>query len=355
MAQLIFLSKIEQVAAHLQQEVMRGRWVHQIPGREEISSEIGVNSKTVEAALKLMEKRGILIPQGTGKRRRISDTIEGRPPALTIRLMIYEWSDRTQTYNVEVLHQLSAMGHTVMFSEKSLRELDMDLEQVANFVKNNPADAWVVMAGPKEILAWFAEQKFPTFAQFGRSRDLPIAGVRVNKTIAMVDAVGKLISLGHRRIVMLSRTERRKPDPGMLEKAFLEELEKHGIKTGSYHLPDWNDTIADFHRCLDSLFSATPPTAIFISEAPHFIAAQQHLIRKGITAPRDVSLICDDPNLVFSWCQPSISHMTWDAKPVVASVLQWAKKVSRGKSDLKQKTVMAKFIEGGTIGPVPMV
>ena len=347
------MSKIEQVAEHLRQEMMRGKWRKEIPGREELAAELGVNSKTVEAALRLLEIKGILIPQGAGRRRKIANLTNNAPPALQIKIMLYEQADRSESYFVEAFHQLTALGHVTTFAEKSLHDLGMDVKRVAGYVKNNPADAWVVVGGSQEILEWFAEQKFPVFAQFGRCREIPIAGVRVSKISAQSEAVSKLVSLGHRRIVMLARTERRKPNPGMLEQAFLDELENHGITTGNYHLPDWKDNIAGFHRCLDSLFGATPPTALFISEASHFIAAQQHLVRMGIVIPRDVSLICQDPNMAFSWCVPEISHIKWDSQPVVKSILKWANRVARGNDNRKQNVILAEFVEGGTIVPAP--
>jgi len=351
MAKLIFKSKIEQVALHLQEEMARGRWNKEIPGREELSSELGVNSKTVESALQLLESKGVLIPQGAGRRRKISDLVDHALPALHIRLLIYEDSDRTEIDTVETVHQLSALGHIVSFSDKSLQDFGMNVKRVATYVEKNPADAWVVLGGSREILQWFADRNLPVFAKFGRCSDIAISGVRVNKVPALTDAVRKLVSLGHRRIVMLARSERRKPNPGLLEREFLEELERNGIKTGSYHLPDWDDHIEGFHRCLDSLFTTTPPTAIFLSEAREMIAAQQHLACKGIIAPRDISLICQDPSNTFSWCIPKISHIHWDSKPVVNSILQWANRLARGKDIKKQKIVFAEFVEGETIGP----
>lgn len=353
MAKLIFKSKIEQVALHLQEEMARGRWNKEIPGREELSSELGVNSKTVESALQLLESKGVLIPQGAGRRRKISDLVDHALPALHIRLLIYEDSDRTEIDTVETVHQLSALGHIVSFSDKSLQDFGMNVKRVATYVEKNPADAWVVLGGSREILQWFAERNLPVFAKFGRCSDIAISGVRVNKVPALTDAVRKLVSLGHRRIVMLARSERRKPNPGLLEREFLEELERNGIKTGPYHLPDWDDNIEGFHRCLDALFTTTPPTAIFLSEAREMIAAQQHLACKGIIAPRDISLICQDPSNAFSWCIPKISHIHWNSKPVVNSILQWANRLARGKDIKKQKIVFAEFVEGETIGPAP--
>lgn len=347
------MSKIEQVAAHLREELIRGRWTKEIPGREELATELGVNSKTVESALRLLEAKGVLISQGAGRRRKIANLNSSAPPALRIKLMLYEESDRENIYFLKALHQLSALGHVTSFSDKSLNDLGMSVERVANYVRQNPVDAWVIIGGSREILTWFSEQEIPVYALFGRSGELPIASVGVNKIPAMTEAVRKLVSLDHRRIVMLTRTERRKPNPGMFEQAFLDELVQHGIKIGTYHLPDWEDNIAGFHRCLESLFTTTPPTALFISEATRLIAAQQHLARKGIIAPENISLICHDPSEAFSWCDPEISHINWDTNLVFNSILRWSNSIARGKDYRKQHWLLAEFVGGGTIGPAP--
>jgi DNA-binding LacI/PurR family transcriptional regulator len=99
-------------------------------------------------------------------------------------------------------------------------------------------------------------------------------------------------------------------------------------------------------------FSNLPPTAMIISEAPLLIAAQQHLARRGILAPRDVSLVCDDADIAFSWCEPLVSHIRWDSRPVVNRMVQWVDNVARGKEDRRQSLIQAEFVEGGTVGPL---
>ena len=90
-----------------------------------------------------------------------------------------------------------------------------------------------------------------------------------------------------------------------------------------------------------------------ISESSLFVSAMQHLSRKGILAPEHVSLICDDPDRVFHWCDPMISHIGWDPDPVIRRVLQWADHVARGKEDMKQTFTKSEFVRGGTIGRPP--
>lgn len=352
MENLKLLNFHEQLAAYLREQIMRGVWHGEMPGAPSLAVKLGVDHRMVIAAFGLLENEGLLAPQGAGRRRRIILPENHSPAGLRVQILPYEKGDRQLYYVVELLHRLLEMGHIASLSPKSLQEMNMDLEQVARYVEKTEVDAWIVMSGSRAILEWFAKQPKPVFAFAGRWRKVPIAASSPDKVPALRTAVRRLVDLGHRRIVMLIREERRKPVPGFFERVFLEELESHGIRTGQYNLPDWKDDLNDFHRCLDALFRHTPPTAMFIDIMPLFIAAQQHLAQCGIIAPRDVSLVCLDPDPAFDWCQPSVAHIHWDPNPLVRRMTRWADNVARGKEDRRQSVSKTKFVEGGTIGPV---
>ena len=151
---------------------------------------------------------------------------------------------------------------------------------------------------------------------------------------------------------MVAREERRKPYPGLMERTFLDELEAFGIATGAYNLPDWEDCPDGLHDRIDSLFRYTPPTALIIGEVPIYIAVERHLARLGLLTPRDVSLVCLDPNPFMIWSRPVVSHISWDSGPMIRRIVGWANNVARGKDDRRQSFTKAEFVEGGTIGPV---
>jgi DNA-binding LacI/PurR family transcriptional regulator len=203
------------------------------------------------------------------------------------------------------------------------------------------------------VVEWFAKQPTPAFSLFGRRHKVPIASTGPDKLPALKKSIERLIELGHRRIVMILREEHRKPKPGFVAQALLDTLKEHGLPTGPYNLPDWENNPEDLRRCLDSLFHTTPPTALIIDEAFMLTVTQQYLARLGIIAPQKVSLICADPDPTFNWYSPTISHISWDSRKLVQQVVRWANNIARGKIDTREDHVKAEFIEGGTIGPVP--
>jgi DNA-binding transcriptional regulator YhcF (GntR family) len=355
-------SPAEQVAAHLEAEILSGRWQETMPGVIRLSSEMGVNRTTIQAGLRLLEARGLLQPGGEKKRRRIvlptSHDMRrmlldnGSARRLRVKILIFSKGDEISRDALHLVQHLHMTRHDPEFASRSLWSLGMDVRRVARFVGKNPADAWVVIAGSREILEWFAEQPTPCFALLGGFRGVNLAGAKPGKIPAQRKALQRLVALGHRRIVKVVMNDRIYPELGKAEQTFLDDLKSLGIPTSEYNLPAWGEHPAMFYKRLDSLFRHTPPTAVFLDAVSLFYAARDHLALQGIVAPRDVSLICDDPDSSFEWMEPSVAHIHWSFQPIARRVAQWLENIASGKDDRRQALLRAKFVDGGTIGPV---
>lgn len=347
----IALSAVEQLVEHLREEIRRGVLSEEMPGVNQLAVGLGCSARTVHAAVKQLEREGFLQGQGAGRRCRIVSPDVSAPRVLRVKILLYDRNDGKNDYILNLRHQISEVGHIAVIASKSLIDLGMDAGRVEGFVNGAEADAWVVLAGSRAILEGFAERSTPAFALFGRVPSVDIAGTGPQKSPALVAAVRRLAGLGHTRIVCLTHEERRKPNPGLLERVFLGELEKRGIPVGPYNLPDWEDNPAGFFRCLNSLFGTTPPTALIISTFELFVATQQFLLSRGIRVPKEVSLVCNEPHLVFEWSTPAISHIDFDSDIWVRHIVRWVDGVARGKNDRRKVFNEARFVEGGTIGP----
>ena len=76
MSSLRVLTAAEQVAKFLEDEIQAGTWKGVMPGGAALAKDLGVGRMTVDAALDLLEKRKVLIPQGSRMPRRISPKIK---------------------------------------------------------------------------------------------------------------------------------------------------------------------------------------------------------------------------------------------------------------------------------------
>ncbi|MBL9117011.1 MAG: substrate-binding domain-containing protein [Verrucomicrobiaceae bacterium] len=347
-----FLTLSDQVTEHLRSEILRGRWSGALPGKHQLAAELGVNNKTVESALRQLEKTGLLLPQGAGRKRLINTRRRSMSRTLRIALLLNDHVlDEKTKLVLEIKHALDTAGHTIITLPKSLTTLRFDPKLVAALVRKTEADAWLILAASRSVLEWFAGQSMPAFAVFGNRFGIKIPSVSPNKPPVIAEATRHLISLGHRRIAMLAKRAVRMPHPTVGIAAYLDTLHTHGCQPSEFNLPDWDETNAGFHACLSSLFRATPPTALIVDEVTYFVAAMQFLLREGLKVPADVSLISTDDDVAFSHCDPPVACMRWDMRPVVRRIVQWAANVSRGKPDFAQTLTPAEFVSGGTVGP----
>ncbi len=152
---------------------------------------------------------------------------------------------------------------------------------------------------------------------------------------------------------MITRPLRRLPEPGFIERAFLDELKLSGIKTSSYNLPDWDGRAESLRDLFESMLRFTPPTAVIVDEPPLFYSVQHQLARRGILAPEHVSLICTDWDPYFEMQRPSIAHIQWDSRPWVKRVTRWVNGLSKGNDDHRQTFTKAEYIKGGSVGRAP--
>ncbi len=352
------LSLVEQTAAHLREGLRAGRWRGQRPGVVRLAAELGVAKLTLRAALRMVEAEGLVELGANGRSRQVPAKASRRQRPLRIGILLSEPMARQSGQSVETLlnlhHELEAAGFTVFFSHESQCGLGHDVPRIARYLKKARADAWVVSAASRAVLEWCAAQPVPVLAMFGQRAGLPMAGVGPDKLPALLAATRRLIALGHRRIVYVCRRVHRLPVPSPICRALLAELAAQGcLGAGDFNLPDWEETPAGLHALFTALFRITPPTALFLDETPLVLAVQQFLAERKLRVPEQVSLVAEDPDACFQWYQSPLAHIAWRSKQVVRRIVQWANAVSQHRTDVRQVTFPAEFIEGGTIGPAP--
>ena len=356
------LSISEQTTAHLRERLRSGQWGGHLPGVMRLCAEMQVSQTTLRAALCQLEAEGFITPGGRCRSRCVVPVPTGGASrrALRVGILLFDGRPEGQPRATSLIpspmlllvqHALQAAGHEVFFADKSQTEMCHEVRNISRHIAGTPADAWIVVSGSHEVLEWFAAQPLPCLALYGRSGDLPIARTGPDKVPAYVAATRRLLEFGHRRIVLITRRPRRKPTPGTVERAFLSELEAHGIVTGDYHLPDWEETPKGFHNLLDSLCRSTPPTALIINETARVIAAMQFLASRHLDVPEHVSLVATDFDQSLAWCHPSLAHMNWSPAPIVRRIVRWAAAARLARADRRTLNFPAAFVTGGSIGP----
>ena len=279
------LSLAELSAEHLRERLQAGRWHAALPGVARLAAEMDVSRDPIRAARRLLEADGVLDARGLGRSRSIAVGSESgalrRPLRVAILRHDAHLADCPQPSLVltEIMQSLDAAGHAAFFCKKSQIELKHEVWRLTRQLTETRADAWLVEAGSRTLLEWCVTQPTPCLALYGRTGNLPLARTGPDTAPAYRAATRHLLEHGHRRIVLIAREVRRKPTPGISERAFLGELAAHGVLTGGYNLPDWEETPKGFSRLLETLFQRTPPTALIIDEFPRFFC------RGGVSRP----------------------------------------------------------------------
>lgn len=87
-------SSSTQLADFLREEIRGGTWSGMMPGETWLVSNLRVGRNIVRAALKDLEKEGVLISQGAGKPRLISDELRESLANYRITFLVYSQSGR---------------------------------------------------------------------------------------------------------------------------------------------------------------------------------------------------------------------------------------------------------------------
>lgn len=339
---------VDQLADTIREEIGKGRWAGDMPGHKNLASELGANSRTVARALEQLEKEGLVQSQGPGRRRKIVPT-KARVAVREVKMILYERGDASDSAIRELRRRLENAGYPFSFAPKSLNELKQDPLRVAKMVEMHPTALWIVLAGSRSVLEWFSDAKISALALFGRVGGLSMPGAGIDSFVALQEGLDCIFRLGHKKIVMLTRKERRIPELGRHEQLFLEELKRQGFSSSAYNLPDWEESAEGLRRCLDRLFAFTPPTALFIQDAQLFLAVSRYFSAKRGKDFRQVALIAMDYDPRFEWCDPPVAHFRWDEQAVVRRVVRWVDRVAQGKEDRREFVTPTKFVGGETL------
>ena len=346
-------SLVEQAADHLKEAILSGHLNGRLSGAKRIAEEMGISHLTLRAALKLLEEQGYIANHGLGKRRTTAIPGDRTRRILKIGFLKHDPCQHLDRSCLEAVHHLRERGHSVHFADKSQDELGMDVRRISAYVRKIEADAWIVGSAKRNTLKWFSGYELPAYGLFGQGAGIDIAGFVIDRGRAYSEAAERMIRLGHRKLVIIGAGGSRPAGPLESEKSFLGTLEKHGIPTSSYNLPEWENTREGYQDLLERLFSHTPPTAMIFEESIHYYAAEQFCARRGLFVPDEVSMVCADltPTLFFS--NPPITHHGDYIHKASRHVCRWADRVASGIHDRRMMKMEAVLIEGGTIGPVP--
>lgn len=343
----------QQVAATLEEGILRGKWKASLPSERQLAETLLVSRRTVRAAIELLRQKELVgTSQGAGtKILRARSGERKREGFRHFGLLLPEPIEHLRPQTMAFIDALRALLYAHGY------RLDTHIGQrffsarpaaaLRKLVEQYPHDGWILALSTRANQLWFQEQKIPTMVA-GTPHcgvDLPYLDIDMRATGR--HAAGELIRRGHRRLALLIEKSDKAGDRET-EEGFLEAL--RGGATSAVHRHA--GTAASIKLLIRRIMrDPARPTALFVANPYHYLAVASTLAEMGVRVPRDVSLLCrdDDPFLSYLVTEPARYECSPEsrAKTAFGILMKMAGKAAKARA-LRVKVIPG-FSPGFTI------
>jgi LacI family transcriptional regulator len=160
-----------------------------------------------------------------------------------------------------------------------------------------------------------------------------------------------MLRLGHRRIAFFAPQSHRAGDLES-ERGF-----DDGVRASPHDVQAvvarHDGTVDGAYRTLRRLFDvAEPPTAVLVAQAAYYLTVVSFLAQRGLSVPRDVSLVSREDESFLTYLRPAPARYTCNPKTYARRLmlqLQWIFAGERGAHTLHR--IEPKFHAGDSLAP----
>ncbi|MBL9215697.1 MAG: substrate-binding domain-containing protein [Opitutaceae bacterium] len=350
---------VGQVATALRESIRAGEWTGRLPAERELAQKLRVSRMTLRAGVRILaQEKLIRVAQG----RRAEIIGRSRPGARrrrerTVGLLspdpILHWADdhglywdRYRNYMQEAGYRVSFHSGRRLFAENSAKALEA-------LVAEANQEAWVLLWSNPTVQRWFAQRGIPAIVSGSCHPGVNLPALSPDYRALCRHAVGRLLALGHRRIVYLTMPTKAAGDRAS-EQGFEEELAK-GAPPERPKAIVYTEETADAMRAAAAraFRGANPPTALITGRSTITLGVMTHLMNEGIRIPRDVSLISRDDGAHLAYVLPSVARYRFNLDVYARRLARMTLKLHAGELASQQHFVLPDFIAGDSIGPAP--
>ena len=347
-----------QVADAIRTEILKGGWIDWIPSERELSQMFHVSRNTCRAALRTLYREkllesvpglGIKIDQPTVQKARSRS-----PHSVSVGLIIPQSVSRLRPTHSLLIEELreQLFDHQVRMHVYSSPAYYRARPQNAlkRLVEKNQHACWILVLSHHSLQAWFAARGIPCVVSGSIYPDIRLPSVDYDYRAICRHAVGKLIGLGHRRIVFFNRQWRAAGDLES-EVGFLEGINAspQGNVSGRVvlHLDD-RQSVANLIR---QLYAAdSPPTALIVANSYCYLSVVTTLARLGLLVPRDVSVICREDDQFLAYVEPEPARYLNNSAALARKMMSLIRPLLEGNvSRLEPVRLLPQFNAGGSV------
>lgn len=317
------ISLVAQTERVLTEGIARGRWKICLPPERDLCHELQVSRGTLRGALESMAKRKLLRPRPSKPAEIISagPRRARRSNLLRVGCLIPVPLARLPTFNVLQIDHLRARLQREGVRLEVYCGPRCYAPQVpsglAEMVRRNPHDCWVVLFSNAEIQQWFQEHGVPMVIAGSAYEGIELPSVDIDFLAIGRHACGMLFARGHRQIALIVSHQRSggvSPGIAALERGLREAFAagRHPDRALTVMLPE--DRPADVCSAIDRLWRLPqPPTALLVGRSNTLLSTITHLGQRQLVVPRDLSIIVSHDEPYFDEIVPALTHYEWNA------------------------------------------
>jgi len=329
-----------------------------LPSERELSDLLHVSRNTCRAALRALYRENLIKPiRGRGIRVNQAAIPKGKSTgqrAQSIGVIIPEAIGRLRPTNSHLIEELQAelfdFGARLQLHSSPVYYRANPQEALNRLVEKNQHDCWILLLSNRALQRWFMKRKLPCLICGSIYPDIRLHSVDYDHRAVCRHATGRLIALGHRRIVFFNRRLRAAGDleseAGLLE----------GVRTSSqehvearvvYH----DDNAESVSLLVKKLFSSPqPPTGIIVANSYCYLSVVSTLARAGYRVPEDVSLISRDDDPYLDYLDPEPTRYIYDGAGLARKMmLQVRSLLEGGATKLNPVRLAARFVPGASV------
>lgn len=352
-------SLVAQVAEAIRAEIRKGVWQEWIPSERELSHSLHVSRNTCRFALHMLSRDGLIEPI-RGRGNRIKRTASGATKP-TLR--------RTHSVGViipEVLGKLRP-SNSLMIEEVQAELYDIQLRvqlhcspayyaknprrALEKLVEKNPHDCWILILTQRPLQRWFMQQGIPCVVSGSIYPGIVLPSVDFDFRAICRHATGKLIALGHRRLVYINRQLRAAGDLES-EIGFHEAIKSSSDRQAEGRVVYHDDHLESIAPLIKQLFktSARPPTGVIVANSYCYLSVMTCLARNGLRVPEDVSLISRDDDGFLDYIDPLPARYVDDVANLAHKLMSMIRSLLDGRVAKRDAIrVVPRFSPGGSI------
>jgi len=346
----------DQAAEALREAIRNGVLRTDLPGEHQLARQLGISPPTIHKAFKTLVNEG-LISIRHGRRARIL----AKPRRLETVPTVCVIAPRSRSS--------LALGENPMLQALRIRLMARGIrwdeifdaklsgwrpdQRLRAMVAKRPGVCWLLVQGTAALQRWFEKSGHPSLVLGSCYPGALLPSMDLDYRALGWHAAGMICRYQHRHVALVLRD---RPLPG--DVACREGLSAYLLRVegrSSLTVLTAGSNALDLQSKLEHLLSRQPrPTVIVTSEPEHTQTLLMFLSRRGLSIPRDMSVVSTDSHPLFEMGFPELTRYRRPSESQLLRTIRMVQNLLAGQSaPAKPLLITPTFVPGKTLAPPP--